>query len=239
MLHAWGELTRGEVPDELTTVGRFVNLPPIPQIPEPIRGKSFVLVEAYHVGDPAQADELLAPLRALGPVNDTITTVPVPALSHLHMDPEQPVPGKGDGMMVASLPGEAIDAFAETAGAGAAFPLTSIEVRHLGGELARPRPENGALACFDADYMLFAVGSVPVPELAGPVTAQVAAIKSALAPWAARQMYLNYADRPHPAAPFWTDQAYQRLRQIKANVDPGDLIRSNHPIPPADWQPAA
>jgi len=233
VLHAWGELTRGEVPDELTTVGRFVNLPPIPQIPEQIRGKSFVLVEAYHVGDPAQADELLAPLRALGPVNDTITTVPIPALSHLHMDPEQPVPGKGDGMMVASLPGEAIDAFVEIAGAGAAFPLTSVEVRHLGAELGRPRPENGALACLDADYMLFAVGSVPVPELVGPVTAQVEAIKSALAPWAARQMYLNFAETQHPAAPFWTEHAYQRLRRIKATVDPGDLIRANHPIPPA------
>jgi hypothetical protein len=151
----------------------------------------------------------------------------------LHMDPEQPVPGKGDGMMVASLPGEAIDAFVETAGAGAAFPLTSVEVRHLGAELGRPRPENGALACLDADYMLFAVGSVPVPELVGPVTAQVEAIKRALAPWAARQMYLNFAETQHPAAPLWTEHAYQRLCRIKATVDPGDLIRSNHPIPPA------
>jgi FAD binding domain/Berberine and berberine like len=209
VLHAWGELTRGDVPEELTTVGRFVNLPPIPQIPEPIRGKSFVLIEAYHFGNQALADELLGPLRALGPVNDTVTTVPLPALSHLHMDPEQPVPGRGDGMMLASLPGEAIDALAETAGPGAAFPLTSVEVRH------------------------FAVGSTPVPELVGPVTAQVEAIKSALAPWAARQMYLNFAETQHPAAPLWTEHAYQRLRRIKAAVDPGDLIRSNHPIPPA------
>lgn len=35
------------------------------------------------------------------------------------------------------------------------------------------------------------------------------------------------------AAPFWGEQAYQRLRRIKANVDPDDIIRSNHPIPPA------
>jgi FAD binding domain len=233
VMHTWGELTRGDVPDELTTVGRFVNLPPIPQIPEHIRGKSFVLVEAYHFGDSAQADDLLSPLRALGPVNDTITTVPVPALSHLHMDPEQPVPGRGDGMMVARLPGEAIDALVETAGVGAAFPLTSVEVRHLGGEFGRARPGHGALACLDADYMLFAVGSVPVPELVEPVTAQVEAIKSAMAPWAARQMYLNFAEKRHPAAPFWTEHAYQRLCRIKAAVDPGDLIRSNHPIPPA------
>lgn len=136
-------------------------------------------------------------------------------------------------MMVARMPGEAIDALAETAGRGAAFPLTSVEVRHLGGELGRPRPENGALACLDADYMLFAVGSTPVPDLAGPVTAQVEAIKSALAPWAARQMYLNFAETRHPAAPLWTEHAYRRLRRLKAAVDPGDLIRSNHPIPPA------
>jgi hypothetical protein len=97
---ARGRLTRigpRTGPAELTIIGRFLNLPPIPQIPEQVRGQSFVIVEAYHVGDPAQADELLAPLRALGPVNDTTATVPMPALSHLHMDPEQPVPGLATG----------------------------------------------------------------------------------------------------------------------------------------------
>jgi hypothetical protein len=236
VLHAWGELTRGQVPDELTTIGRLLNFPPIPQIPEPVRGKSFVIVEAYHTGDPAQADELLAPLRALGPVNDTITTVPMPALSHLHMDPEQPVPGIGDGMLIDRLPGEAVDAFAGAAGPGAAFPLLSVELRHLGGELARPRPGNGALACLDAHYVLFAVSMTPVPELVAPVTAQVETVKNALAPWAARQMYLNFAETEHPAAPFWTEQAYQRLRRIKSNIDPDDIIRPNHPIPPARWE---
>jgi len=233
VLHAWGELTQGAVPDELTTIGRLLNFPPIPQIPEPVRGKSFVIVEAYHTGEPAHADELLAPLRALGPVNDTITTVPVPALSHLHMDPEQPAPGTGDGMMIDQLPAAAIDAFVQAAGPGAAFPLLSVEMRHLGGEFARPRPGNGALACLDAHYMLFAVSMTPVPELVAPVTAQVEMIKNALAPWGARQMYLNFAETQQPAAPFWTEQAHQRLRRIKANVDPDDMIRSNHPIPPA------
>jgi hypothetical protein len=161
VLHAWAELTRGPVPDELTTVGRFVSfppIPPIPQIPEPIRGQSFVIVEAYHLGDPAQADQLLGPLRALGPASDTIATAPVPALSHLHMDPEQPVPGAGDGMLTGPLPADAIDALVRAAGPDAAFPLTTVELRHLGGELARPRPENGALACLNADYLLFAGG---------------------------------------------------------------------------------
>lgn len=61
---------------------------------------------------------------------------------------------------------------------------------------------------------------------------QVEAIQDALAPWAARQMYLNFAET-RQSAPFWTEQAYRRLRRIKAAVDPHDIIRSNHPIPPA------
>ena len=73
----------------------MLNLPPIPDIPEPVRGKSFAVVEAYHLGDPAVADELLAPLRALGPVNDTIASIPLPALSHVHMDPEAAGPRTG------------------------------------------------------------------------------------------------------------------------------------------------
>ena len=113
-------------------------------------------------------------------------------------------------------------------------------MRHLGGELARTRPGNGALACLDAQYVLFETSMTPVPELmapvpelVAPVTAQVEMVKNALAPWGARQMYLNFAETQQPAAPFWTEQAHQRLRRIKANVDPDDMIRSNHPIPPA------
>ena len=233
ILHAWRELTNnGRLPGELTTIGRFLNLPPIPEIPEQIRGQSFAIVEVYHLGDPAQADKLLAPLRALGPINDTIGPVAMPALSHMHMDPEQPVPGAGDGVLVDRLPAEALDAFVEIAGAGAQFPLLSVELRHLGGELLRPRPEHGALSSIDAQYAMFAVGMVPAPELEAPVRGQVQAVKDAIAPWSARHMYLNFAETPREAATFWTEQAYHRLRRIKAAVDPENIIRANHPVPP-------
>jgi len=232
VLPAWRELTQSDrVPHELTTVGRFLRLPPIPEIPEPVRGRSFVIVEAYHLGDPAQADELLAPLRALGPVNDTIGTVPMPALSHLHMDPGHPVPAAGDGLMIAELPAEALDAFVDVAGDTAQFPLLTVELRHLGGALGRPHPANGALSSIDAKYLMFAAGMVPVPELEAPVRAQVQAVKAALAPWGASHMNLNFAETQSDPARFWTEQAYRRLRRVKAAVDPDNVIRSNHPIP--------
>jgi hypothetical protein len=237
VLHAWRELTQSDLPDELTTVGRFLNLPPLADIPEPVRGKSFAIVEAYHLGDPARADELLAPLRALGPLNDTITTVQMPVLTHMHMDPEQPVPADGDGLLVDHLPADALDAFVEVAGAHAQFPLVSIELRHLGGELRRTRPEHGPLASLDADYAMDAAAMVPAPELEAPVRTQVQAVKASLAPWAARHMYLGFAETQQDTATFWTEQAYDRLRRVKSAVDPDDLIRSNHPIPPASPPP--
>jgi hypothetical protein len=232
VLHAWRELTHSDLPDELTTVGRFLNLPATPEIPEPVRGKSFAIIEAYQLGDLAHVDDLLAPLRALGPLNDTITTVEMPALTHLHMDPEQPVPAAGDGLMVDHLSAGALDAFVEVAGAQGQFPLVSIELRHLGGELRRTRPEHGALGSIDADYAMSAVGTVPAPELEAPVRTQVQAVKATLAPWAARHTNLNFTETQQDASTFWTEQAYHRLRRIKTTVDPDDLIRSNHPIPP-------
>jgi hypothetical protein len=234
VLHAWRDLTHSDsLPDELTTVGRFLRPPPTPDIPEALRGKSFVIVEAFHVGDLAQADELVAPLRALGPVNDTIGTVPMTALSHLHMDPEHPVPGFGDGQMIAELPEEAVDAFVEVAGQNAEFPLLTVELRHLGGALGRPHPAHGALSSIEARYSLFAAGMVPVPELEAPVVDQVQAVKAALRPWAASHMYLNFAETQRDPAQFWTEQAYHRLRRIKATVDPCNRIHANHPVPAA------
>jgi len=98
------------------------------------------MVEAYHLGEPAEADRLLGPLRALGPVSDTMAVLAMPELSRVHMDPEEPVAGAGDGMMTGPLPGDAVDALVRVAGRDAAFGLTSVELRHLGGELGRARP---------------------------------------------------------------------------------------------------
>jgi hypothetical protein len=232
VLRTWRDLTCADVPDELTTVGRFLRLPSVDEVPTELRGKSFVVVEAFHLGTPADADELLAPLRALGPVNDTITTITMPELLHVHMDPEQPVSYIGDGMMLTSLPDEAIDALVQTAGVNASFPLATVEVRHLGGELARYHGSNGALASLDAPYLVFAAGITPAPELMEPATAQIEAVEDALAPWMAQHTYLNFSETDRPRATLWTEHAYNRLRGIKARVDPQNLIRSNHPVPP-------
>jgi hypothetical protein len=78
-VQAWRELTQSDLPDKFTSYARITHFPAIPDIPEHLRGRSFVTLFVSHLGAPADADTLLAPLRALRPVTDTIQTIPAKA----------------------------------------------------------------------------------------------------------------------------------------------------------------
>jgi hypothetical protein len=233
VLHCWRELAERGLPDELTTSARYVRLPNLPEIPEPLRARPFVVVEAYHLGVPAAADELLAPLRALNPENDTLDTIPIGTLSQASLDPAHPVPIVGDGMLLAELPSEAIDQLVQSAGAGIDSALLSIEIRQLGGELSRARPGHGALASIDARYAIFAVGVAHTAELGRAVRSDLERLQAAVAPWTSPRMFLNFAETPRRPAALWSEHGHRRLCQIKRRIDPNDMIRSNHPVAPA------
>ena len=65
-----------------TSMARIMQLPPIDEVPEFLRGRQIVVVSAEFLGSPADGERLLAPLRALEPEIDTFATIPAPALSH-------------------------------------------------------------------------------------------------------------------------------------------------------------
>ena len=229
ILKSWRAWT-DDLPDEMTSVGRILQFPPIPAIPEPVRGQSFVVVEAIWAGGAAEGARQLEPLRALGPVMDTVMTIPVQELSKLHMDPEGPAPGVSDGGMLDDVDGHLIDLFVERV---VGSPILSAELRHLGGAVARRDSRHGAIDAWEAPYSMFAVGVAPTPEAREVVGGAVARLRETLAPWEAEHTYLNIAESRRRATSLFSSASYHRLRRIKAIVDPTDLIRSNHPIPPA------
>ena len=231
VLTAWHEWT-GSVPDEMSSLGRLLNLPPLDEIPESLRGRSFVVVEAAWLGDEASGSEQLALLRELGPEIDTFGMIAPPGLAALHMDPPEPVPGAGDGMLLDDFPEEAVAAVVETAGPDTDARLVSLEVRHLGGAAGRPEPGHGALSAVDARYLLFAVGVAADEEMKLAVNRRVEDVQSALAPWDAGRL-LTFTERGTDPARMFGDEAYGRLRQVKAKYDPDNLIQANHEIPPA------
>jgi hypothetical protein len=234
VLQAWRRWMQEELPDEIISVARVLNVPPLPEVPEPLRGRSFVVVEAVYLGEEAEGAELISPLRALGPETDTFDTIPAPALGHLHMDPEHPVPGRGDGMLLREMSAELIDTFVEATTGPSGSALLSAEIRQLGGAIARPASQQGALGSIQEPYIMFAVGAAPTPELGMVVEAQVSGLKQALSPWSAPYGYINFAERPIDSRMLYAHSyTYRRLQAIKAKYDPRDMIQSNHPIPPA------
>jgi FAD/FMN-containing dehydrogenase len=229
VLQAWRDWTE-TVPDEVTSLGRILQFPPIPDIPEHLRGRSFVVVEATYAGGEVEGAALVQPLRQLGPEIDTFGMIPATALQELHMDPPHPVPGVGDGMLLADADPEAIDALVATTGPGSGSPFVSVEVRHLAGALAKSSPSHGALSSLDADYALFAVGIPMSSDVATAIEATLQSMRQTLAPWDAGVKYMNFTETPTGGGGLHAQHAYHRLRRIKAQYDPKNVIRSNHPV---------
>jgi len=91
VIQAWRTWTL-DAPESVTTSVRLLQVPPIPEIPESVRGRQLVVIDGAVIGSEAHAAEVLAPLRALAPEIDLFAMVAPAALPHIHMDPEHPVP---------------------------------------------------------------------------------------------------------------------------------------------------
>src|SRR4051794_12737897 len=143
-----------DAPDHVTTSFRIMQLPPLPEIPEPIRGRSIVIIDGAVQGDPA----VLEPLRALGPEIDTFATIPAPALVRLHQDPEEPMPFTSETALIDELPQAAIDMRIRMAGPKSGSPLAGVELRQIGGALVRREPGHGAVGGIDGQFVLFMGG---------------------------------------------------------------------------------
>jgi FAD/FMN-containing dehydrogenase len=230
VLHAWREWVSG-LPNEMSTWARVLQVPPLPDIPEPIRGRQLVVVEAAYLGAEQSGRELLRPLRDLEPELDTFAVVPSAALGYLHMDPEDPVPFATSGQLLDELPAPAIDAIVEAVGPDSGSPLLSLELRLLGGALAEAPPDAGVLASLDQAFLTLGVGMVMDPGMAPAINTHLDLVSNALEPWDSGVKYANFIDVPTDTRLFYSPETFDRLQQVKARYDRHDLFRANHPIP--------
>jgi FAD/FMN-containing dehydrogenase len=236
VLTAWRDWTE-TTPDEVTSVGRIFQFPPIELIPEFLRGRNLVVVEVAYIGDEASGRELVAPLLALEPEISTLAMMPAAGLVRLHADPEGNTPATGDGALLTSLPDEAIAAVIAAAGPGSGSPLISFELRQLGGTLARRARGAGAASHLEGEFLTFGVGLPFTPEMGEAIESHLAVVADAVEPWRSEQNYFNFAERHVESESFYTAATHDRLREIRERFDPSDLFQANQRIQPAgsDW----
>ena len=230
VMRAWHEWVSAGLPEEITTVGRVMQFPDLDFLPELIRGKSLTIVQAAFLGSAADGEELLRPMGALGPDLSTFGMVEPAALGYLAMDPEDPMPYVGSHRILGELGAEGIDALLSAAGPGSGSGLASVELRSLGGALSRGGPGHGARATFDGAYLMFAAGAVMEPSDHAAVRAQAEGVARALDRWSVGR-YLNFEEDPSDVRSFYDEPTWERLRAVRAQVDPNGRMLANHEIP--------
>jgi FAD/FMN-containing dehydrogenase len=154
--------------------------------------------------------------------------MPAIGLSTLHGDPDTPMPGVSDSANLDELPASAISTFVQSA--EAAPSLLVNELRHIGGAAGRPGEGHGALSHLDGEYVLFGVGIAATPEMGAAVARESGALVEAMAPYGHGSHYLNFTEHRVDTRSAYSEDAYARLRAIRAKVDPDALFRANHEI---------
>ncbi|WP_205687417.1 FAD-binding oxidoreductase [Cellulomonas endophytica] len=218
-------------PDAVTTSFRLLQVPPVEAVPPFLRGRHLVVVDGAVLGDDdAAAAAVVADLRALAPEIDTFGRVPAAALVRLHMDPEEPSAAVSATAVLGPLDDEGVATLLRVAGPGSGTPLAMVELRQLGGALSRPAEDGGAMPCLEGEAVLFAGGMASTPELAAINHAAATALVAGMAPWATGRQYLNFAEGRTDTASGYRPQDWERLRRVRAAVDPRGVLVANHPV---------
>jgi FAD/FMN-containing dehydrogenase len=217
-------------PDCASAVVRVLSVPPIEAVPAPIRGRRVVAVVAAHLGTPADAERAIAPLRGAGTtLLDGFGPIAPADLVRVAGDPEEPGPGRGDGLLLREVTPDTVAAIAGLVGDDAIEALGVLELRQLGGALGRPAPAgHGPLPSVDAGWAVFAGGFAPDAAARAAIDDALAHVRERLAPWTARQVLLNSSYGGADLAAAFGAQAWERLQRIRHAYDPDKVILANH-----------
>lgn len=223
------------VPDEMTSSIALISFPDVPPVPEPLRGRHIVHVRiAYAADDLGAGEGLVAPLRALGPMIDTVGEMPYTAAGSIHNDPPAPGTFESGTAMLGNLDATAVRAILDLAGPQAPVPHV-VELRHLGGKLAQPPAVANAVGHRDAHYVVNVISRLERADI-DDIRPAHQRMFEAIAPWSTGGRCLNFMNGEHDAEyvrSAYDPKDYQRLTEIKAAYDPENMFRLNHNIPPA------
>lgn len=231
LLHAFREWAP-TLPEEVSTSIAIMRMPPMEELPPPLRGQTVVhLRYAYAGADLDLGERLVEPMKAAGEILlGFIGPIRTTEMDSIHMDPVDPLPAWEKGMLLAELTEQTVDTLLAAAGPQLDIPLIMVELRLMGGALAREPEQPNAVAGRGGAYSLMVLGPA-VPELAQVVPAIGKGVLGALTPWRAEGCMVNFlgdVTGPEEVAAAYEPGVRERLREVKHRVDPAGVFSFGH-----------
>jgi Berberine and berberine like len=214
-----------------------MNFPPIPEMPEFLRGQSFAIIRGCYCGPVEEGEKLLEHWRNWQtPVFDDFKSMSFSDVATISNDPVDPAPGLSSGAWLSDLSDETADILIRyILPQGSPPMLVFAEVRHSGGAIAKVDPHSAAYGNRDALYILQVVGMTPTPVIHAAVSQYVAQLKSDLAPHLHGGVYMNFLEGKEArerTRQGYTPETYTRLRVLKTKYDPQNRFSHSYDIPP-------
>lgn len=218
------------LPESASTSVAVLHLPPAPELPEPLRGRTVLHLRFTHVSLTEDGAALLAPMRGLvEPIMDTVAEIPFAAIASVHMDSTDPMPAMERGILLDELSDDGVDLFL----ASIDMPLAVAELRALGGAMGREPAIPNAVGGRSAAFNMLGIG-VLVPPIADVVPTVLNDYIDRFEPWSCGA-FMNMAGattgRPvERVRAGWDSATQERLDALRAEADPARLF-----APAARW----
>lgn len=235
VVHAYLRLT-SVASEELSVSLAFLRMKSGPSVPEPLRDRFTVHVRIAYLGPATDGEQLIADLRAAAPaLIDTVTEMPYTAMASIHSDPLEPMPTYEMSALLRDFPAAAAEALIVAAGPGVDTPARVVEIRQLGGALARAPQVPNAVGNRDAGFQLSGA-AFGAPGRAEEFRAPLAELADAMARWTTGGKQANfltgYDTTAEAVARAYEPDTYRRLVEVKRALDPRNMFRINHNITP-------
>jgi hypothetical protein len=225
-------------PDELTSSIVLMNFPPIPEVPDFLRGQSFVMIRGCYCGSLEQGENLLCHWRDWQPpLVDDFKPIPFSQMAAISSDPLDPLPGISSGTWLKDLSDETAETLIHYGIPKDGPPMLMFtEVRHAGGAIAAVDPSAAAFGNRDALYSMQVVSVAPSPEIYAAVSQYIAQLKQDLQPHLHGGVYMNFLEGDEAVARTrqgFSPEAFARLQALKAKYDPQNMFSHSYDISPA------
>ncbi|GGX47151.1 FAD-binding oxidoreductase [Saccharospirillum salsuginis] len=220
-------------PDAVSSFAICGTIPDEPDFPTELHGRDYVLIAACYAGEAETGARTLQPLRELGtPMHDMSDVMPFVDVQQL-LDGDYPE-GRHyywKSLYMTALSDDAIEQVLSLAGERPSS-LTTVDIWHLGGAMARANSGDTAFEHRAPEYLLGIESNWDDPRESDTNIDWTRQTCERMGAYAEDRGYLNFEPIDAEAIDKTYPQGYRRLRALKAQWDSKNLFRMNHNIKP-------